>query len=64
MAKKAKEIKLPDINPCPFCGGKAPKVSINPWGLYVFCNGCGACGPNVMGEISEIRAISKWNNRK
>lgn len=61
---------LPEIEPCPFCGGRIKKVDIvRTWGLSsravelikhfnVYCRHCRATGPT---RLTERGAIKGWN---
>jgi hypothetical protein len=53
-----------EIELCPFsmCRGKAQLI-INPWGKYVECKACGACGPQFQLDENDKLVIDSWNNR-
>jgi len=56
--------KLPEIKPCPFCGGKC-EWRVMPWHGqlgYVYCHRekCGARGPK---RATQLAAINAWNRR-
>ncbi len=63
-AKPDKKLEnLPTIELCPFsmCRGKANLI-INPWGKYVECKACGACGPQFSTDTTNKLTIEAWNN--
>jgi len=69
---------MPDLKPCPFCGGEAdisfyakahnPEVIA---GRFVECVNCDAAGPpfDIQGEMpdrdeyTQTKAITAWNRR-
>jgi len=56
---------MPLFLPCPFCGKSTAvpggeKVE-NHYEYFLWCNNCGARGPN---EINEEKAIELWNLRR
>ena len=52
---------MPELKPCPFCGGKELSViSVLGEDYYVECSSCTTCGPS--GETYE-EAIEAWNRR-
>lgn len=65
--------KTNEMKKCPFCGGNAllEKYEMSPYekvnidnndGMFyeIYCDNCYAVGPTC---LTEIEAISKWNNR-
>jgi Lar family restriction alleviation protein len=54
------------ILPCPFCGAPQPHAlrdfsSVGRMDhYYLYCNGCGVCGPT---GHTEDQAIKAWNMR-
>lgn len=65
--------KQPKLKPCPFCGNKKVRVeAINPDyeedGFAIYCNSCGATGPNACDsesfKIDKEEAEKAWNNRR
>ena len=58
---------MPDLKPCPFCGGEAYTVeSINSQTFRVGCftRNCIANANNLLhGEYSKEEAIEVWNRR-
>lgn len=57
--------RLPEIKPCPFCGGRA-ELRKSSYPHWVVCQSCGAMiHGGVMGEKEGERAsIEAWNRRK
>ena len=49
---------LPDMKPCPFCGGEAEIM--NAPESWVQCTQCGAAGPM---HSRHLTAVLEWNNR-
>ena len=52
--------KLPDLKPCPFCGGKAELFHSYDGYHCVQCTCC-ACGTIHM--ITEMAVVRMWNRR-
>jgi Lar family restriction alleviation protein len=60
--------EVPELKPCPFCGGAKVKVGHVRDGRAVFCDDCGAKGPSEYhgragDEPAEHRAADSWNER-
>ena len=62
-------MRMPDIEPCPFCGAKGN--SVHTWReegrRLVVCTDCGATGPYAdfpSSRDSELDAIELWNERR
>lgn len=55
------EIKTAELDPCPFCGGKATLTQTIGGSFYVFCTDCGV--EQGFSEPTEAEAIEKWNTR-
>ena len=55
-------IDIPELKPCPFCGGTDiwPTPHRNPFGLV--CGGCGSEGPPES-YVDPDEAITAWNTR-
>lgn len=63
---------IDEINPCPFCGGKAEiktgnlgHITLQQFAV-VECTKCGATGEEVAESLdicATDEAIKKWNNR-
>ena len=53
---------IPELKPCPFCGGTDiwPTPHKNPFGLV--CGGCGSEGPPES-YVDPDEAITAWNTR-
>ena len=56
----APTIKLPDLLPCPFCGGKAEYVCSND-GDYIECTRCGL--GTTRHEQGRVNSVQRWNTR-
>lgn len=66
----AKDMKLHELKPCPFCGGEAKLSGLyiigktNAWAVY-----CGnspsnfTCGAQITSITSEEDAVQNWNRR-
>ena len=58
-----------ELRPCPFCGGQAERVNIDPTderepnagGSYIVCVDCYACSKVIFGE--KIGLEEAWNRR-
>ena len=48
------------LEPCPFCGGDAEIINVQPYVFYVRCKICKGCS-NEFG--TPYVAIEKWNRR-
>jgi hypothetical protein len=57
-------IKLPDLLPCPFCGGDAAieKRQNSDWPVRVVCDGCKNCTAWFI-DYAENVAVEHWNKR-
>ena len=56
----------PELEPCPFCKGFLITQDWDDRGkTHMRCDICGACGPQVDENISEVKAkaIAAWNRR-
>lgn len=63
-AAEREAAKVPDIQPCPFCGDGDPAIDEIELGIWaVCCNGCRTIGPHCDGEQSASVAIDRWNQR-
>ena len=57
------------LKPCPFCGGEArqhaafARGASDMVGVYVECDGCGACSKTAWGEGAQERSAAAWNRR-
>ena len=49
---------IPDLAPCPFCGGKAFRDS-----TWAFCCGTLNCQASTMAFNTEAEAVAAWNRR-
>lgn len=61
VVSKEEETLIPDLLPCPFCGGEA---IVEEYGRSVFLAKCTSCGiklPNV--NRTKEEAIKAWNTR-
>ena len=60
---------MSELKPCPFCGGEAREHAAfahgaaDRVGVYVECDGCGACSPTCWGEEAQRKASEAWNSR-
>lgn len=58
-----------ELKPCPFCGGEArqhaafARGASDMVGVYVECDGCGACSNTSWGEGAQERSAAAWNSR-
>jgi Lar family restriction alleviation protein len=67
MTDDLKARGVPELLPCPFCGGEASTRYIRD-GREAWCRGCGAAGASAFhGPLTippaEDRAIAAWNRR-
>ena len=55
---------MPDLKPCPFCGGKAKMMDMG-FPHWIYCEQCGArVHGHVVGEEEGRKAsIDAWNRR-
>lgn len=51
---------IPELNPCPHCGGEAEYTARGDVAVYAVCSTCGACSSDS-GDAFE--AADKWNRR-
>lgn len=51
---------MPELKPCPFCGGKA---RLNQAYDGSFCVQCTKCGNGTLMEKTKETVIKKWNRR-
>ena len=52
-----------ELKPCPFCGASKINIRIKAGLFYIaYCNN-NMCGCSVAREMSEEKAIKKWNRR-
>lgn len=60
---------MTELKPCPFCGGEARQHAAfacgasDMVGVYVECDGCGACSKTAWGEGAQERSAAAWNSR-
>ena len=53
--KETNKIKL-----CPFCGNRIMSINDDSYGMYVYCDICGAQGAK---KTTKLDAIEAWNRR-
>lgn len=56
---------MPELKPCPFCGGEAHfanRYALGKWCRTVFCEKCSAVITNFEGQDNE-KAAELWNRR-
>lgn len=52
---------MPELKPCPFCGGKA--IYVRDHCDYVHCSKCDATGPGAHIVGGENKWVEAWNTR-
>ncbi len=52
---------MPDLKPCPFCGGTCTVFTDEPAVFWVECDNCTARGPVA---DTQADARHQWNNRE
>ena len=55
--------KLPDLKPCPFCGGSAGVGVQNTYADSYHWVACACCGIRTAHYSTLDKACSKWNKR-
>lgn len=56
--------QMPDLLPCPFCGGVTLYVGpAETGGISVICETCSSEGPPTLKYDDDSRAIEGWNRR-
>ena len=52
-----------ELEPCPFCGGRAEFCKESPFDFYVHVK-CTKCYARIASEYTEEEAARRWNRRK
>ncbi|HGV9229872.1 TPA: Lar family restriction alleviation protein [Providencia rettgeri] len=58
--------KMPEINPCPFCGSENITIESHDYRtwFYIRCHSCGTKGPDVNDKPMAIMAWNKGISRR